>query len=231
MDAGFTLAMFLIVIAVMSIMMGVAVQAVSFRMQREKEAELIFRGEQYVEAIRLYKQKYGRNPMRMKEIWEADPRVIRKRWKDPITDSLDWGVVFVGQGGRELVPGGGPVPTGTPQIGAGGSQRPPQGSNPIGATRGPDGEMIGPIQGVYSKSCEESIKVYKGRTSYCDWKFVLEEQQQGGPGAPGGQPGQAVPTPPTGPGGWHPGDPVPTPPPTPDTERTPSYGTTPTPGR
>ena len=232
-EAGFTLAMFLIVIAVMSIMMGAAVQAVSFQMQREKEAGLIFRGEQYVEAIRLYKQKYGRHPMRLKEIWEADPKVIRKQWQDPITDSLDWGVVFVGQGGRQLAGGGGPVPTGTPRFG-GGTQnpnQPRQGSDPTGAVRGPDGEMIGPISGVYSRSCDESIKVYKGRTAYCDWKFVLEEQQ-GGAGA-GGQP---VPSPPTGPGGWHPGDPIPTPPPTGTPgggggERPPSYGTTPTPGR
>ena len=101
---------------------------------------------------------------------------------------------FVGQGGRELVPGGGPVPTGTPQFGAGAQRPPPQGVNPAGATRGPDGEMIGPISGVYSKSCDESIKVYEGRTTYCEWKFMLRDQQQGrgrrpgGGGVPGGVP-------------------------------------------
>ncbi len=96
-EAGFTLVMLVITIAIMSIMMGVAVQAVSFQMRREREAELIFRGQQYVEAIRIFKAKYGRNPMRMKEIWEADPKVIRKKWKDPITDSESWGIVLLGQ--------------------------------------------------------------------------------------------------------------------------------------
>ena len=44
-------------IAIMSIMMTVAVQTVEFQMRREREAELIFRGEQYVEAIRVFKGK------------------------------------------------------------------------------------------------------------------------------------------------------------------------------
>jgi type II secretory pathway pseudopilin PulG len=75
-EAGFTLAIFIMVIAVMAIMMAAAVEIVSFQARREKEAELIFRGQQYVEGIRLYRQKYGRYPMRMKELWEADPKVL-----------------------------------------------------------------------------------------------------------------------------------------------------------
>jgi type II secretory pathway pseudopilin PulG len=98
--------MFVMAIAVMSIMMGVAVQTAAFQMQREREAELIFRGEQFIEAIRLYKIKYGRYPMQLKEIYEAKPRVIRKRWKDPITDSENWGIVFLGQEGQQLGQGG-----------------------------------------------------------------------------------------------------------------------------
>jgi type II secretory pathway pseudopilin PulG len=94
--------MFVMVIAVMSIAMGVAVQTVEFQMRREREAELIFRGGQFIEAIRLYKIKYGRYPMQLKEIYEAKPRVIRKKWKDPITDSENWGIIFLGQEGRQL---------------------------------------------------------------------------------------------------------------------------------
>ena len=90
------------VIAIMAIMMAAAVEIVSFQAQREKEAELIFRGQQYVEGIRLYRQKYGRYPMRMKELWEADPKVLRRKWTDPITGSDKWGLVFQGQEGQEL---------------------------------------------------------------------------------------------------------------------------------
>jgi len=101
-EAGYTMVMFVIIIAVMAISMGVAVQTAEFQMRREREAELIFRGQQFIEAIRLYKLKYGRYPMQLKEIYEAKPRVIRKRWKDPITDSENWGIIFLGQDGRQL---------------------------------------------------------------------------------------------------------------------------------
>ena len=166
------------VIAIMAIMMAAAVEIVSFQAQRENEAELIFRGQQYVEGIRLYRQKYGRYPMRMKELWEADPRVLRRKWTDPITGSDKWGVVFQGEEGRELtVPGGGgprPTPTRTPVF-----ERNREGG----------GEKVGPIIGVHSLSTETSIKVYEGRTQYDMWKFILKEEERGAGGeTPWGMP-------------------------------------------
>jgi type II secretory pathway pseudopilin PulG len=165
------------IIAVMAIMMAVAVEIVSFQAQREREAELIFRGQQYVEGIRMYKQKYGRNPMRMKELWEANPRVLRQKWKDPITDSDEWGLVFLGQEGRELaVPGGRgrgrrPTPTRTPIF-----EREREGRD--------GGEKVGPIIGVHSLSTDQSIKIYEGRTQYDEWKFVLKDVEQQPPRPP-----------------------------------------------
>jgi type II secretory pathway pseudopilin PulG len=180
-EAGYTLAMFVMVIAVMAIMMAAAVEIASFQMQREKEAELIFRGQQYVEGIRLYRQKYGRFPMRMKELWEANPRVLRRKWIDPITGSEKWGLVFAGEGGQQVRGSGrrGPQPTAT--------------RTPVfERQREGGGEKIGPIIGVYSLSTDSSIKIYEGRNTYDQWKFVLMENQQGAgqsPGAGGGQGG------------------------------------------
>jgi type II secretory pathway pseudopilin PulG len=214
--------MFVIIIAIMSILMGVAVQTVEFQMKREREAELIFRGQQYVEAIRLYRLRFGRYPMRLKEIWEADPRVVRKKWKDPITDSYDWGLIFLGQEGGQIGRGGAaggqqpglpnqPVPTTTPGTGFGGQ---PETGGPGAPGSRQGGEMVGPIVGVHSTSCEESVKVFEGRTTYCEWRFVHREQRQRG-GAGGGRGGPRRPAPgqPGGPGG--PDEPV----------RTPPYGT------
>jgi len=225
-EAGYTLVMFVMAIALMSIAMGVAVQTVEFQMRREREAELIFRGEQFIEAVRLYKIKYGRYPMQLKEIYEAKPRVIRKRWKDPITDSENWGIVFLGQEGRPGQQGrqlAGPGATGdssfgdrsrlpngpTSSYGGNTGNRPgqrqgqgqgtglgtgQQGTGPLGQ----GGVKIGPIVGVHSTSCDEAIKIYEGRTTYCEWRFIYREQPQ--QGAAGGQrPGQRPP-------GWHPGD-------------------------
>lgn len=222
-ESGFTLVMVVIAIAIMAIMMAVAVQTVEFQMRREREAELIFRGGQYVEAIRLYKKKYGRYPMRLKEIWEADPKVIRRKFKDPITGSESWGLVFQGQEGQELAGGGrqqgrqapgraAPMATPTPSA---------FGSGPGAGLAPEEGERVGPIVGVHSTSCDDSIKVYEGRTTYCEWKFVYREDQGGGgqqsgggrPPQPGGQPT------PFG-GGGRPGGGGP-----------PRYGPTPTPRR
>jgi len=194
--------MFVIVIAVMSIAMGVAVQTASFQMQREKEAELIFRGQQFIEAIRLYKTKYGRYPMQLKEIYEAKPRVIRKKWKDPITDSESWGLIFLGQDGqqagrrgRQLAGAGpgdtlggrgaSPIETQTP---FGNQDVNPETGLPESSLDKPGAERkMGPIIGVHSTSCDEAIKIWEGRSTYCEWKFVYrEERQQGQRGGAGG---------------------------------------------
>jgi type II secretory pathway pseudopilin PulG len=171
-EAGYTLAIFVMIIAIMAIMMAAAVEIVSFQAQREKEAELIFRGQQYVEGIRLFQKKYGRYPMRMKELWEAEPRVLRRKWEDPITGSENWGVIFQGQEGGEI---SGPrrgrrvTPTRTPVF---------------ARHREDEGEKVGPIIGVHSLSTETSIKVYEGRTQYNMWKFILKEDVTRGPQRP-----------------------------------------------
>ncbi len=157
--------MVIMVVAVMAILMAAAVQLASFEMQREREAELIFRGQQYVEGIRLYRQKYGR--------------------KDPITDSEEWGIVFLGQEGQELggATGRGPRPSPT--------------RTPVFTTRGPgSGEKVGPIIGVHSLSGRTAIKVYEGRTKYNEWKFVFKEGDDAGtgPGGGGGSGGSEEPT-------------------------------------
>ena len=182
-EAGYTLVMFIIVIAVMAIMMAAAVEIVSFQMQREREAELIFRGEQYVEAIRLYRIKYGRYPMQMKELWEADPRVLRRKWTDPITDSDRWGLVYLGQEGQQVggpgAPRQGPLggtpaaPTRTPSFGDQGQSSGEPGRPGLGG----QGERMGPIIGVHSLSTDASIKVYKGRSTYNEWKFIFQEDE------------------------------------------------------
>ncbi len=195
---GYTLVVVVMVVAIMAIMMAVAVQTVSFQKKREREAELIFRGQQYVEGIRLYRQKYGRYPMRMKELWEADPRVLRRKWTDPITGSEEWGVVFLGQDGQQVggpgvptAPGQPPRPQSTP------TRTPVFGDRGVGG----GGEKVGPIIGVHSLSTDTSIKIYEGRTQYNEWKFVFAENQGQGVREYGPQPRHAVRVPDTSPPG------------------------------
>lgn len=183
-EVGFTLAAVVILLAVMAIMLTVAVQTASFQKRRENEEELIFRGNQIVEGVRLFRARHGRFPNSLVELARANPRVVRKVWSDPITGKPDWVPVFMGQEGVPL-PGttGGPSPTPTPPPGKG-EPRP---------RRFPRTDASGPVVGVHSRSCETSIKVFNGRTRYCDWKFVFNPQTgaggRGGPAPPGRPPG------------------------------------------
>lgn len=166
----------MVVMAIMAIFLTIAVQTVSFQQRREKEEELIFRGNQAVEAIRLFRARNGRFPLTLVELANAKPRVLRKVWADPITGKTDWVPIFLGQEGV-AVPGIGIAPPATPR--------------PILGVRQPGSGARGPIIGVHSASCEGSIKVVDGRTQYCDWKFFYDPNRQRA--APGGV--APVPTP------------------------------------
>lgn len=76
--------------------------------RREKERELLFVGKQYIDAIASYyhaapggAKKYPRS---MEELLR-DPRYpnikrhLRKPWRDPMTGSTEWGIVYASQGG------------------------------------------------------------------------------------------------------------------------------------
>ena len=47
-------------------------------------------------------------------------------------------------------------------------------------------KRMGPIIGVHSLSTDASIKVYQGRSTYSEWKFIFQEEE--GSGGQGGQP-------------------------------------------
>lgn len=191
-ESGYTLVIFIMVIAIMAIMMTIAVQSVEFQMKREKEAELIFRGEQYVEGIRLFRAKYGRPPTTLKEMWEANPKVLRKKWVDPFTGEADWEVILVGESEARLQNPNQPAATPT---------RTPVFSRRQSAFNEGESARVGPINGVRSRNADQSIKVYKGKMRHNEWWFVLEDdnrQTQHGHGSKTPRP-TARPTPgPTG---------------------------------
>jgi len=186
-----------VVMALMAIALTVAVQTATFHKRRENETELIFRGQQFVEGVRLFRARNGRLPLTLKELVDADPRAMRKAWNDPVTGKFDWVPVFLGQGGAQVQAGGAqptpsPVPTESPDEDAGGWD----GAGPTG-TPGqqesfPATDARGPIVGVHSRSREEAIRVLNGRSRYSDWVFSAEETGQGQRGQQRGQP-QATP--------------------------------------
>jgi type II secretory pathway pseudopilin PulG len=199
----------IVVMAIMAIALTVAVQTASFQKKRENEQELIFRGGQFVEAVRLFRARNGRFPLKLEELVKAKPHVLRQAWKDPITGKFDWVPIFFGQGGTQL--GGGPTnPTQTPSPFAAPTPQPTEAPEPAFGDEGddtggrsggrsgrrgpgrsgqggpkeeapfPPTDATGPIVGVHSRSKADAILVRDGRSRYCDWNFALDQNQQGG---------------------------------------------------
>lgn len=216
------MAALLVALAILSIVMLVALPTWRQQSQREKETELVFRGEQYARAIALYQRKLaGTFPPNLDVLVEQ--KFLRKKYKDPITGD-DFVPVYAGSTGvGELIDsaagagrrtGAGPAPGGPGRAGAPGPGGMPPGgrgsTTPFGQV-GPGGVSGSPaglqgatgIVGVVSKSTAQSIRLYNGRTRYDQWIFIYsaagqqpQPQQGSGPSAPERQlPGVSVPAP------------------------------------
>ena len=209
-DSGYAMAALIMAITVMAIVMTAAMPVWKHAAQREKEEELVFRGEQYVHAIGLFQRRYA-NAFPPNIDILVQQKFLRKKYKDPITNddfvpltqaALQGGVQpgaqrggaqpSGAQRGGQTMPQSGPASAQT--AGRGGPQTGAPG--PLGGTT-PGGAPAGGIIGVTSKSKEESIRLYKGRSHYNEWAFIYTAPAQGpgaatpgGRGQPPGQPGQ-----------------------------------------
>jgi type II secretory pathway pseudopilin PulG len=101
---GFTLVGALITLAVMGAGLAAIGELASHAAQREKEAELLFVGNQYREAIGAYFRKEQRYPGDLAALLEdrrypMPVRHLRKLYADPITGSQEWGLVEAPGGG------------------------------------------------------------------------------------------------------------------------------------
>jgi len=186
-ERGYIMVVLLVAMAAAAVWMSAALPSWRQQAQREKEAELVYRGEQYARAIALYMRKNnGTLPPNVDLL--ISQRYLRKKYKDPITDD---DFQFIGG----LMPGQS-------------SATPPQ-SGIAGAPQNPGQSGI---SGVRSKSQAASIRTYFNQTTYAQWAFdglgmmarMGMNPQQGRPGGQGpgigGAPG-ARPGGPAGPGG------------------------------
>ena len=90
---GFTLAMLLAMITVAGILLTRAMPSVLAEVQRDQEEELIFRGEAIRNAMRRYKALTGGYPLSLEDLLKVRPRILRKLYKDPMTDDGAWEIV------------------------------------------------------------------------------------------------------------------------------------------
>ena len=172
------MAALLVSMSVMAVIMGALLPVWTHLATREKEAELVFRGNQYVRAIALFQRKCANtNPPTIDLLVEQ--RFLRKKYKDPITKD-DFQPIFANQGmkasARQPAPNVRPIATAS--LGTPAQQTLQSGFNSTGAT------SAGGIIGVTSKSKESSIRIYNGRDKYNEWAFVYIQtaQRPVGPG-------------------------------------------------
>ena len=85
-DAGFSLAALIFFAAAASIVAAAAVPAYQMQAKREREKELLFRGQEYTRAIQKYQRKFGVYPSSVDQLVQTNGlRFLRKPYKDPIT--------------------------------------------------------------------------------------------------------------------------------------------------
>ena len=173
---GYVLIMLLFVVTAMGIGLLVAVPVWQTQIQREKEEELIFRGKQYIEAVRIFQiKKPGTFPKTLEELVEE--KCLRRPFKDPMNPDGDWNIILLPEGG---------LPGGTRRRRSGGT--PVRMEEASGQDRG-QGQgfaaqsiLVAPksalssirnaqILGVVSSSTKKSFRIYNDQESYDKWLF------------------------------------------------------------
>ena len=155
-DDGFVMVALLVGMAIAAIWMAASLPKWGQQVQRAREAELIYRGEQYARAIWLYMQK-NQNALPPDIDVLLSQKYLRKKFKDPITDD-EFSVVGIG-----VITSGWTDPRKAKKFGC---QATLMSSAPVNTT----GQQPG-IAGVRSKSCLASIKVYQNQQAHNLWPF------------------------------------------------------------
>ena len=179
-NRGYAMAALLVGMSVMAVLMGALLPVWTHMATREKEEELIFRGNQYARAIGLFQRKFANTPPPTIDVL-VEQRFLRKKYKDPITKD-DFQPIYANQA---MMPGGLPADLAAPSSRAQRARLARRrrqviqpGFNSTGAT------SAGGIIGVTSKSKDASIKILNGRQKYNEWAFVHVQTSQR-PGQPG----------------------------------------------
>lgn len=181
----------LVAIGVMGVMLSVAMPTWNHLAKREREAELVFRGEQYMRAIELYQRQFvGAYPDDLDTLVEE--RFLRKQYEDPMAEDGEFQVIFREQVGSLAGPGDrgsdendeegedGEAVSAAPREQAGDTMRRPAPLIDL------DAPARGGVVGVVSRSREESLRDYRGARRYNEWVFIYAPTETPPVPQPGG---------------------------------------------
>lgn len=177
-EAGTTFLIVMAMVTIGSIGLLAAVPLWKTQIQRENEEELLFRGRQYVEAIRLYQTKNpGSFPKTIEELVKG--RFLRKAFPDPMTRSGKWDLILLpGDSAASVRPGaeperGAPKPGGNP--GTGTARVFVVAEEALSAVGNPR------LIGVVSRSTRASFRLYNDAETYDAWLFFFGQQPDSNP--------------------------------------------------
>ena len=167
------------------IAMAATAPRLATQIKRQREQELIERGNQYKRAIQLYYRKFGRYPMSLEQLENTNEiRFLRRRYPDPITGQDEWRIIRLGQAKPKKIPGymKGAQSAGEPAANLANPQSQSQPGTTAGAgpsaqpatAGGASGTAGAPIVGVASTSKKESLIEFEGQTHYNDWEFTYD---------------------------------------------------------
>lgn len=216
-NRGYAFLILMMMVTILLISLTAALPSIYTAGQREKEKELIFRGNEYARAILFFHRQFGRFPSSIDEILKRTNgyRFLRRAYRDPMSPSGQWRLIHANAAGMLLdsrtmpgvsragyqigqtAPGTPPPGTTLPGTTAPGtvppSEQPPQGEEGDKSifTNQTQGAFI---VGVASSSTKNSIRVFNDQTRYDKWEFLAVGPAAGGlPGGigagigPGGQ--------------------------------------------
>jgi len=164
-EKGYTLVGLLAAIAVMGILMASIAPTWRFLVRRDQEEELIFRGQQYQQALERYRKQFNALPTKLEDL--VKQRAIRRLYKDPITG-----------GPFELI-------YATPEGNVKASRLSPDQQRRLAQADMPGGSSL-PIIGVVSTSKDKALRPFEDKEYYNEWEFIAGEQEgQGREKAPG----------------------------------------------
>ncbi|MBN1222819.1 MAG: type II secretion system protein [Candidatus Aminicenantes bacterium] len=179
---GYTLLILLFAVSVISIGLLVAVPVWKTQIQRENEEELIFRGKQYIEAVRLYQlKKPGQYPKTLEELVEE--KCLRRLYRDPMSHHGEWNIILPYQRGATAAPRR-QEPSQKNRQRQGEAGRTDEQSFqkvyivPLSALPAVDNPAV---IGVVSSSTEKAFKIYLNESSYDKWLFFYGMDPQNMP--------------------------------------------------
>ena len=102
-ESGYALVLVMFFLALLVISMAAAAPTVLSKIQREREAEMVWRGKQYTRGIRMYYMKLHRFPTSLDDLTKPKTgiRFMRQAYKDPMNQvDGSWRLIYVGPNGQ-----------------------------------------------------------------------------------------------------------------------------------